>query len=128
VLPQSIQTNVIIVKIILMCNKFYRLFYASFTRYFENEFSDFVCVKITMRVEITLCVYKSHSSVSFSHSCECHIHMHTCQNNSHVCQNHTLCEKSHSACGNRTLRVEINLVRVEITLVRVVITVVKKTK
>jgi hypothetical protein len=42
----------------------------------------FVRVKITMLVEITLCVYKSHSA--------CHIHTHTCQNYSHVSRNHTL--------------------------------------
>jgi hypothetical protein len=56
----------------------------------------FVLVKITMRVNVTLCVYKSNLLVS----------------------------KSHSACRNYTLGVEINLIRVGITIVCVVITLV----
>jgi hypothetical protein len=73
----------------------------------------FVHVKITIHVEIKLCVYKSHSC-----------HSHTCQNYSCVSGNHTLRVKSHFLCGNRTLRVEINLERVQITLGRVEITLV----
>jgi hypothetical protein len=74
-----------------------------------------VSVVITMRVEITLTVYKSHRACRY-HTRECHFHRHTCQNCSRVSGNHTLREKSHYACGNHTLRVEINLVLVEITL------------
>jgi hypothetical protein len=41
--------------------------------------STFVPVKITLRVEIILCVWESHSSVSRNQSRECQIHTHTSQ-------------------------------------------------
>jgi hypothetical protein len=54
-----------------------------------------------VRVEITLCEWKSHSA---------------CRNYTHSCRNHT------RACENHTLHAEITVVRVEITLGRVEIT------
>jgi hypothetical protein len=65
----------------------------------------FVRVKITMRVKITLCVYKSRSCVSLSHSSV---------SNSHAYMSKLLlCQKKpHFVCRNRTLRVEINFMRV----------------
>jgi hypothetical protein len=49
----------------------------------------------TLRVKITLCVWKSHSA---------------CRNHNRACRNHT------RACENHNLRAEITLIRVEITL------------
>jgi hypothetical protein len=85
-----------------------------------NEIT-FVLVDITLRVEITLCVYKLHSAC-INHTQACRNDTRECQNYTRVCGNYTLRVKSHSADGNFTLRVEINLVRVEITLVRFGIT------
>jgi hypothetical protein len=64
-----------------------------------------VPVEITLRVEITLCVWKSHSAcINHTRICrECHIHTLTCQNYTRVCGNHNLRVKPHS--------VEITLVR-----------------
>jgi hypothetical protein len=64
----------------------------------------FVRFKITMRVEITLCVSKSHSCVSYTHA--------------YVSNLLSCVQKTHSACGSGflTLCVEAYLVRVEITL------------
>jgi hypothetical protein len=64
--------------------------------------------KVTMRVEITLCVYKSHSFVSKSHSygtkshSACRNHSRACWNHSRECQNHILAGQSHNACRNYT--------------------------
>jgi hypothetical protein len=68
-----------------------------------------VRVKITMRVEITLCVYKSHCCVSLS--------------DLWVSYSHAYVSTSLS-CGNLSLRVETNLVRVKITLERIVNTLI----
>jgi hypothetical protein len=66
----------------------------------------FVRVKITLRVTITLCVYKSHYACIYQT----------------LCVNITLCVwTSHYAFENHTMRVNIPLVYVEMTLVRVVI-------
>jgi hypothetical protein len=62
----------------------------------------FVRVKITMRVKITFCVYKSHSLVSY--------------------QNHS---KSLKITQNHSKSLEITLVSVEITVVSVFITFVR---
>jgi hypothetical protein len=61
-----------------------------------------------VRVEITLCEWKSHSA--------CRNHTRACWNHTHSCGNHT------RACENHTLHAEITVVRVEITLGRVEIT------
>jgi hypothetical protein len=84
-------------------------------------------VEITLvRVEITLCVYKSHSCVSLSYLRTMRVsysHAYVSKLLSCEWKPHSA-KKSHYACENRTLRVEINLVLVEITLVRVGVTVV----
>jgi hypothetical protein len=82
----------------------------------------FVRVKIRLVVEITLCLYKSHSLVSYSIayvskllSCEWKPHF--------ACKITLSVWKSYSACRNQSfVCVEINLVRVEITIERVKIT------
>jgi hypothetical protein len=76
----------------------------------------FVRVKITLHVEILLCVYISHSMCR-NRSCVYLNHSRKCRKHICVCQNHT-------ACGNYTLRVEITFVRVKITIVSIVITFV----
>jgi hypothetical protein len=77
--------------------------------------AEVLCWNYILRLQITFCVYKSHSSVSLSHSLVAKLH-------SCVCGNHTLCAKSHSTSRNFTLRVKITLVIFEITLVVFVIT------
>jgi hypothetical protein len=68
----------------------------------------FARVKITLYVEIKLCVWKSHTAcinhtrVWRYHTRECQIHTHTCQNYSRVYGNHTLRVKSYSACSNQS--------------------------
>jgi hypothetical protein len=77
----------------------------------------FVPVEITLRIEITLCIWKSHSAcINHTRTCrnqtrECHIHTLMCQNYTRVRGNHNLRVKPHSVGGNCTLRVEITLVR-----------------
>jgi hypothetical protein len=85
----------------------------------------FVGVKITIHVEITLCVQKFHSIVYKSHKVSA-IFTRISVKITLVYVETTLCVvKSHTACGYRTLRVEANLVRVVITFLRVVITSVR---
>jgi hypothetical protein len=60
------------------------------------------CGNYTLRVEITLCVWKFHSTYIN--------HPLACLNHTLACWNHTL------VCWNHTMRVEITLLRVEITL------------
>jgi hypothetical protein len=102
----------------------------------------FVHVKTTMRVKITICVYKSRSWVSYSHayvsklhSCEwklksaCKITVcvwksyPACRNQFCACWNHTCPWWNHiraflknTACRNYTLRVRVTVERVEFTL------------
>jgi hypothetical protein len=64
----------------------------------------FVRVKVTMRVQITLCMYKSHSA---------------CINHTRKCHNHT------HAWQNPTLRVKITLKRIEITVLSGKITLIR---
>jgi hypothetical protein len=71
------------------------------------------CRNYTLHVELTLCVYKPHSSVSYSHAYVSNLL--DCVRKPHSAL------KSHRVCGRHNLRVEINLVRFEITLVDVVI-------
>jgi hypothetical protein len=96
------------------------------------------CRNYTLRVEIALCIYKSHSCVLKSHfafkkitfvrvfitqewflHAECGFNTYECHNQFRECHNHT------HMCQNYTLRVEITLVRIEITVVSVVITFVR---
>jgi hypothetical protein len=74
-----------------------------------------------MRVEITLCVYESHSWVQRSHYA-CINYSCACWNHSLECRNHICACQSHNSCGNYTLRVQISVDRVAITLLSVIFT------
>jgi hypothetical protein len=53
----------------------------------------FVHVKVSLRVEITLCIRKSHSACR-NHSCTCLNHFRGCRNYIFACQNHTACDNN----------------------------------
>jgi hypothetical protein len=68
--------------------------------------SHSACRNRTVRVEIALCVLKSHSYVLKSHSCHSKSH----------CVWKNMCKNNTRSCWNSTFRSEITLVRVTITL------------
>jgi hypothetical protein len=76
----------------------------------------FVRVKIKIRVEIILSVYKSHLLVSKSHP--------ACRNHSRECRYHIRACQNQNSCGNYTLLVLITLVSVIFKRIRVKITLV----
>jgi hypothetical protein len=77
-----------------------------------------------VRVEITLCVLKSHSAYkNHTQACQndthtCENHSLPCQNDTHTCENHSLpCQNDTHTCENHTLRAEITRKRVIFTFV-----------